>query len=241
MRELVLRDVIARAQEKRLVDLLDARRDQGVPWSQRRPGARLHGTEPQLPHLGRVLALRRDAAARVVQARAEDRFQIQIHEHQVLLEGTRLREEVSLGTIDPAVSVEDQLVLPPDRVHEGHDRDAVERARREHAVARGRFPRVKGRGGEIDHQLRVAIDRHRRGRARRREDVLADVHAERQRSALAHEGFVPGAEVADLVEDAVIRQMALLVNSRDLAVVRDGRGVVHVARALRESDDGGDA
>ena len=47
-------------------------------------------------------------------------------------------------------------------------------------------------------------------------------------------------EVAELVEDAVVRQEALLHERLHLAARADGRGVVEVAVEVRRSDDGDD-
>src|SRR4029453_16831215 len=97
----------------------------------------------------------------------------------------------------------------------------------------------RGRG-EVDHELGIAIDGELRGIGWE-PDVLADVHAERERPALQDEGIPAGAEVAELVEHGVVGEMRLPDDSGDLTVVRDGGRVVEVPGALRESDDGRDA
>ena len=53
--------------------------------------------------------------------------------------------------------------------------------------------------------------------------------------ALADEGSRARAEVAHLVEDRVVGQVALLVDARDLAVVRDRRRCVDVLRRAARS------
>ena len=92
---------------------------------------------------------------------------------------------------------------------------------------------------EVDHEVGVAVDREL-VQARGEPDVLADVHAERQGAAPADEGVPARPEVAHLVEDGVVGEMALVVDPRDLAVVRDRGCVVDVLGPLREADDRGD-
>ena len=48
-------------------------------------------------------------------------------------------------------------------------------------------------------------------------------------------------EVAPLVEDAVVRQVLLVIDAGDLAFVEDGGGVVEVVIGVDEADGGGNA
>src|SRR5256885_1201733 len=119
-------------------------------------------------------ALRRDPAPGVVETGAEDALEIDVHDHQVFLEGARLGQNLALRAIDATVAVEDQLVLTPDGVHECDHGDAVESPGGEHAVPGRGLAGVEGRRGEVDHQLRVAVHSERRGRAHGGADGLAD-------------------------------------------------------------------
>src|SRR5260370_7591265 len=106
-------------------------------------------------------------------------------------------------------------------------------------LAKVRRARVVGRGVDRDEEL-GARQRLERPRARRVPDVLADVDGEGRLARGEDGGVGAGLEVAVLVEDAVVRQVSLVVNARARAVVEHGRGVEDVVALVDEADDRGD-
>jgi hypothetical protein len=67
-------------------------------------------------------------------------------------------------------------------------------------------------------------------------DVLADAQTQKGVAQLEDRGARPLAEVAVLVEDAVVRQVPLVVAVQDLAARDDGAGVVEVPVEVHEPD-----
>ena len=137
------------------------------------------------------------------------------------------------------MAVEDQLVLPADRVAERDVRRAVARARAEHLLALTVAQQVERRRGDVHDQLRSGEREIGRGRARL-PHVLADRHADQRVAVLEEIEAVARREVAELVEDAVVRQEALPHERLHLAARADGSGVVEVAIEMRRADDGDD-
>ena len=104
--------------------------------------------------------------------------------------------------------VEDQLVLPADRVAEGDEAEVVARALDEHLLAVALLADVEGRGGEVDEQLR-AREREVGGRRAGLPHVLAHRHADLAVAEPDEHEVAPGREIAVLVEDAVVGKEAL--------------------------------
>ena len=107
----------------------------------------------------------------------------------------------------------------------------------QHLLAEAHLPDVIGRGVDRDHHLRPGkrLRGHGSGGV---PDVLADVHRE-DRAALAQledRRLHPGLEVPVLVEDAVVRQVLLVVHARHGPVVADGGGVHDVVLPVDEAD-----
>jgi hypothetical protein len=137
------------------------------------------------------------------------------------------------------VAVEDELVLAADGVHERDEAGVVAGADDQHLLALAVLADVERRGREIRDQLR---SRHReigRGRAGLPE-VLADGRTDEGLTELEQQQVAARREVPVLVEDAVVRQEALLVDGKDLAVGADGAAVEEVAVEDRAADERGD-
>ena len=79
-----------------------------------------------------------------------------------------------------------------------------------------------------------------RGRPRRVPDVLADVDGEHHVAQREDRGLGAGLEVAVLVEDAVVRQVLLVVGAGVHAVVQHGGGIEDVVALVHESDHRGE-
>ena len=179
----------------------------------------------------------RGASARVEQALAERRADVEVDDEEVLLELARPGHEKALFVEDERPAVEHQLVLPADEIRVDDRHRRVGRPRREHRLAFGEAARVVRRAVEVDDHLCATggLGEDRAGRAPR---VLAD------RDADADAGDdVEGArirarcEVALVVEHRVVRQELLAVHTVHAAVRAHGRRVVQVAPRLREADD----
>ena len=95
-------------------------------------------------------------APRVVQAGAEDLVEVEVGDHEVLLEGPAARHALALLVEHEGLAVEDQLVLAAHRVHEGQAHQVVGGAGRQHLLAEPPLARVVGRGVDAHHQLRAA-------------------------------------------------------------------------------------
>ena len=138
------------------------------------------------------------------------------------------------------MAVEDQLVLAADHVAERDVRGVVSRARAKHLLAGTVLAEVERRRRHVDEQLCTG-EREVRRRRSRLPHVLADGHADERVAVDEDEELVAGREVAELVEDAVVRQEALLHERLHLPVRADGAHVVEVAVEDRRADEGDDA
>ena len=176
------------------------------------------------------------AQARVAQPLVHRGLEVEVADQQLLGERGGAREHRAVGPEDGAAAVEDELVLPADEVAVGDGAEAVARACREHLLARLALAEVVGRGRDVEHAGRA--ERGRLGDGVGQPDVLADRQRERALGRLDVQRAAPGRERALLVEDAVVRQLALVVAREDLAVREHQRGVAHaVAVEPRAADD----
>jgi hypothetical protein len=168
----------------------------------------------------------------------------------------RAGDRLAVGGDDDALAVEDQLVLAAHGVAEG-ERDPVGAGSLgQHRLPGGCLAAGVGRARRVDDQPRTRGGLVGLGRARD-PDVLADRQADRDARDIDHQRLGARLEVAALVEDGVVREMALAVDGRDPAAGADRERVVggrgnrvddRVARAVlgavdafREADEGGDA
>ena len=113
-------------------------------------------------------------------------------------------------------------------------------AGRASARARAPLPAVVGRRREVHDHLGAGEGLVGGGRPGL-PDVLADREPDRHAVQLEGRRLGPRLEVALLVEDAVVRQVHLAVDRRDLPVGEHRRGVVDVVGPLGEADEGDDA
>jgi hypothetical protein len=97
---------------------------------------------------------------------------------------------------------------------------------------------VVGRAVDVDDDIGAGVS-ERLGRAFRVPDVLADAHADLGAGDGEELDLIAGAEVALLIEDAVVGQELLVVDAGDLAFVEDGGGVVDVCVGVGVADDCG--
>ncbi len=177
------------------------------------------------------------AAARVEQALAERRADVEVDDEEVLLELARPGHEMALFVEDERRAVEHELVLPADEVRVDDRHRRVGRARREHRLAFGEPARVVRRAVEVDDHLCATGGLG--------EDRAVGLHASSQietptstpATTNSGPGSVPRREVALLVEHRVVRQELLAVHAVHATVRAHGRRVVQVAARLREADD----
>ena len=136
--------------------------------------------------------------------------------------------------------VEDQLVLSADRIAEGDEARIVERPHAQHLLALSVLADVERRRRDVRDQLRAA--QREVGRRRPRlPDVLADRRADAHVAEAQEKEVVARREVAVFVEDAVVRQVALAVDTPHLAVLEHVARVVEVGIEIRRADEHGDA
>src|SRR5918997_2414603 len=91
------------------------------------------------------------------------------------------------------------------------------------------------RGGDVQEDARAPQGLLAGGTARV-PDVFADAQADEGRAELQDRGSRALAEVAILVEDAVVWQVAFVVAVQDPAAGDDGAGVVEIAVQVHEAD-----
>ena len=202
-----------------------------------------NNTFSQLDELGlaALLALAGERAPADVAKPASDRLgRVDVDDEQRLLETRRAGKHLTLVVEHDGVSVEDELVLAADEVAEREEGGVVPRARDEHLLAILGLADVVGRGGDVHEQLGAGQREVGRGRPRL-PDVLADGGADQRLPEPEQHELAPGREVAILVEDAVVREVALPVDRAHLAVRADGAGIEEVAVEPRRADEGGQA
>jgi hypothetical protein len=175
-----------------------------------------------------------------VEAFARHRVDVDVDDQHVLFVGRRRRDEVPVGVVDERCAVEDELVLAPQGVDVSQRDDIIRRARREHPFAEVVDAGAERRSVDVDDHLgprpRLPL-----GGTRWIPNVLTDAHSDLDAGDHEDGGAVAACEVPVLVEDAVRRQVVLVVDAAHLAVRADGGGVVEVAVEVGESDDGSDA
>ena len=138
------------------------------------------------------------------------------------------------------MAVEDQLVLAADGVAERDEARVVARARAQHLLALAVLADVERRRGDVRDELRAGEREVGRGRPGL-PDVLADRQADEHVAEAQQEEVAARREVAVLVEDAVVRQVALAVDAAHLAVGEHEARVVEVGVEVRRADERGDA
>src|SRR5439155_128589 len=177
---------------------------------------------------------------RVLQPRPEDRVEIEIRGHHLLDELPPARHRLTVRIDDHAGAVEHQLVLAAHHVDERQPDDVVGGARGDHALAEAGLARVVRRAVDGHDQL-GAGQRLRGRRPRRIPDVLADVDGHARLAEREDRRLAPRLEIAVLVEDAVVRQVLLVVDAGQGPVVDDGGGVEEILALVHAADDGGEA
>jgi hypothetical protein len=230
--EPVLADVVARAQHERLVALVDRwQRDSRAGRQRRRRHLGRRGQRDPREGLGGPQLLL--AAPRVVQARVEDGVEVEVGDDEVLGELAAPGHRLAALVDDQAAAVEDQLVLAAHHVDEGQAHQVVRRPGGDHPLALVSLAGVVRRGVDRHHQLGAGQGLPRGGPGRI-PDVLADVDGEGGLAQLEHRRLGAGLEVAVLVEHAVVRQVLLVVDPAQRAVVQDGRRVEDVVTLVHE-------
>ncbi len=138
------------------------------------------------------------------------------------------------------MAVEDQLVLSADGIAECDEAGVVERPHAQHLLALAVLADVERRRRDVRDQLRAA-ERQVGRRWPRLPDVLADRRADADVAEAQEDEVVARREVPVLVEDAVVRQVALAVDAAHLAVREHVTGVVEVGVEVGRADEHGDA
>jgi hypothetical protein len=181
--------------------------------------------------------------------------QRQVADEQLLGELRRAGEHLAVGADDHAAPVEDQLVLPPDRVAEREGGGPRTGALGDHLLAGVPLPPGEWGGGGVDDESGAGgrlLALRRAGNP----DVLADRQAHRGPVHLYQGRLAARLEVAALVEYAVVGQMHLAVDAthpairehRQRVVGGSGAGVDHrvgpvlpgFSPRLGEADEGND-
>ena len=237
--EAVLRHVVVQPElerEPHLLQVVELRRELRV--RRLRLLARRCELELRCRHLHAVA--RQRAAAHVAQPAPDRSDGIEVDDEQLLLEPGRAREHLALVVEHDRVAVEDQLVLAADGVAERDEARVVGRAHLEHLLALAVLADVERRGGDVRDQLRAGEREVGRRRARL-PDVLADRRPDEHLAEAQQDEVVARREVPVLVEDAVVRQVALAVDVPDLAVREHEARVVEVGVEVRRADERRDA
>jgi hypothetical protein len=168
------------------------------------------------------------------------RRRVDVDHDQRLLEGRGAGDDLALLVDDERVTVEDELVLAADGVHERDPGDVVAGADAEHLLALPPFAEMERRGRDVGDDV-CASEREVGGRRARLPDVLADRGADECLAKGEEDEFLPGLEVPVLVENAVVRKEALVVDSFNLAVGEHGAAVEEVAIEVGGAEQCGDA
>ena len=183
--------------------------------------------DERTPHLLDVLAERRDRRRL---------GPLEVDDEQRLLEARRPCQHAAVALEDEGVPVEDELVLPADRVAQRDTNTALSCPRGEDGLALLGSPDVERRGGEVDDELGTRggeLGRRRPGNPH----VLADRDPDLRACHVDERELVAGSEVALLVEDAVVGQVPLLRPAGDFAVRADRARVVENAVEERYADE----
>ena len=180
------------------------------------------------------------AATGVRQPSRHDRGGLDVDEQQVLLESLGACDHVALVVDHEGVAVEDELVLAADGVAQCNERSGVARAGAEHLLPFAVAQQMERRGRDVDDQLRAG-EREVGGGRSRLPHVLAHGDADQRFAVLEEIEPVSRREVAELVEDTVVRQEALLHECLHLAGSAHRGSVVEVSFEVRRADDGDDA
>ncbi|GBD11923.1 hypothetical protein HRbin23_01606 [bacterium HR23] len=182
------------------------------------------------------------AGAGVPQALAQHRFHRQVHHQQVLLELLTPCHQVAFHVKDHAGPVKDQFVLPTHGVHIGDEEEVIAGTGGQHLLPEEALPHVVGGAVDVHDDLCPCLPLDGGG-AHRIPDVLADIHADGGAVDDEDGALPPGAEVAVLVEDAVVGQVNLVVDPYQAPFGRNARRVVdlvvlQVHKAEDQSDVG---
>ena len=169
-----------------------------------------------------------------MQPRAEDGLEVEVGDDQVLLEHPPAREALTVLVHDHAGAVEHELVLATHHVDVGHAHEIVHCAGRHQLIAEAGLAGMVGRAVDVDEELGAAEGLHR-GRSRGVPDVLAHVHGEGRLARREDLGLGARLEVAVLVEDAVVRQILLVIDPGSDSVVQHGRRVEDVVALVDEA------
>ena len=165
---------------------------------------------------------------------------VDLERMEALHEGGRAQGHRAVGVHGEGGPVEDQLVLPTHEVDVGDGDPVLPGPAHDDLLALGLLPHVVGRGVQVQDEARACGDRlaHRRLRP----DVLADRQPHRQPVEVEDAGRGALAEVALLVEDAVVGQALLVVAGGDVPAAQERAGVVDaLGRVLGVAEDDVDA
>ena len=168
-------------------------------------------------------------------------FALEVADQQLLLEHRRLGHQFALGAKHHRAAVEHQLVLAAHLVRVADEHAVVDGARGQHPTAELSLARVVGRAVDVDDDLRTRL-RLRLRRVPGVPDVLAHAQAHAHARHRVRRTALAGAEIAQLVEHAVVGQPLLAVDIGQAAVMDNRRRVVDVVAVhVHEADYGGDA
>ena len=176
------------------------------------------------------------APAHVTQSPADRGGRIDVGHEQLLLEACRACQDLALVVEHDRVPVEDQLVLAADGIAERHETRVVGGAHLQHLLALPILADVERRGGDVRDQLRTCQREVGRGRPGL-PDVLADRRADDHVAEPQQVEVAARGEVPVLVEDAVVREVALLVDAPHLTVRKHEAGVEQVGVEVRCADE----
>ena len=150
--EAVLLHVVSQSELEREAHLLELRLEAGhctVGSAAVRAGGTRVGHVDDLHRRSRLALARQRAPAHVAQPPADDGLRLDVHEEQLLLEPRRPRNYRAFVVEHARVAVEDQLVLPADRVAEGDEARIVAGARDEHLLALDLLADMERRGADV--------------------------------------------------------------------------------------------
>src|SRR5215216_6310958 len=152
----------------------------------------------------------------VVEALHERVIRVQIHDQQIFLELAGPRHKPALGVEDDRVAVEDELVLAAREVAKEHVATVIRSPHTQHPFPGGSLPPVVRGGRDVEEDASPA-EGLLAGRTTRVPDVLAHAHPDEGVAQIEDRGSRTLPEVAVLVEDTVVWQVALVVAVQYLA------------------------
>src|SRR5579859_7832591 len=167
------------------------------------------------------------AAARIMQAGAENGSRIQVNNQHIFFKLFGTRDQLSLLIKDHAATIKNQFILTSHHIQIGHDHITIRCTSRQHHFTKSFFAGIVGRAIDIYDHLgsRVCLQSHW---ASRIPHILADSDANMHSIDEKDRRLVSRLEVAVLIENAVVGQVVFVIDTAEFSLVNDRGRVVDV-------------